>query len=150
MCKFQVCFPLLRIKAYPFTLHSKWEPVLKLSQMFWEYCWNCLGKPVLMWQKSLLSVYHIHHRWETCAFFSATTIWFTLNTHSATKKEPLLEVDPVIADRILFEVDPGKIEAERPRLAPSPPGPSSAKKPFIIHMQEMNLAFLKILQWISF
>ena len=60
--------------------------------------------------------------------FSATTIGFTLNTYSATKKEPLLEVDPVIADRILFAADPGKIEAERPRLAPSPPGPSSAKK----------------------
>ena len=81
-----------------------------------------------MWQKSLLSVYQIHHRWESCTIFSATTIGFTLNTYSATKKEPLLEVDPVIADRILFAVDPGKIEAERPRLAPSPPGPSSAKK----------------------
>merc|ERR1719461_1728505 len=43
----------------------------------------------------------------------------------ATKKEPLLEVDPVIADKILFAGDPGKIEAERPRLAPSAPAPSS-------------------------
>ena len=55
----------------------------------------------------------------------------TLNTYPATKKEPLLEVDPVIADKILFAGDPGKIEAERPRLAPSAPGPSSAKEKYL-------------------
>ena len=53
-----------------------------------------------------------------------------LSTYPATKKEPLLEVAPVIADKILFAGDPGKIEAERPRLAPSAPGPSSAKEKY--------------------
>ena len=69
----------------------------------------------------------------------------TLNTYPATKKEPLLEVDPVIADKILFAGDPGKIEAERPRLAPSAPGPSSAKKKRLSYryaLHNMNLAFL--------
>ena len=57
----------------------------------------------------------------------------TLKIYPSTKKDPLLEVDPVIADKMLFAGDPGKIEAERPLLVPSAPGPSSEKKPFIIH-----------------
>ena len=54
----------------------------------------------------------------------------------------------MIADKILFAGDPGKIEAERPRLAaPSAPGPSSAKEKHLSYIYIRLVLLLIITLW---
>ena len=69
MCEFQVCFPLLWIKAYPcFIL------ILSKGKLTWNshivvvgYRLNCLDEPVFVTvSKPMQTEFGIHHRLESC------------------------------------------------------------------------------------